>query len=420
MKFFICCIAAVLLCACSMSPNLEEGSGSLSQVQLLPLGSELPELVAGPDGPALLWLQSATGGDAPSALRWARWDAQCGGWRDTVEIASGAGWLVNWADRPSLAFGSGGRAWAHWLELDERGDFAYGIRTVRSIDSGRSWSDYSTPHRDTAVAEHGFGRWLPHGEGAGATFVWLDGRDFDGHPEPAQARMEVRAADWLDGASWSVEQILDSSACTCCPLSDTPWRDGHAVAYRDRHIDRGGEETRDFSLLIQGTDPSSAGLWSPPTAISPDGWKISGCPVNGAAMAANSNMMLAVWFTAAADSARVLFAQSSDGVHFSSAQQLNLQGRAVGRVASCTDGAGDFYAVWLEALRDGTAVMGRHWDSSGRPLGSPEVLMAGSDQRAAGFPTMTGLDRGALLAWTIPADPRSGAPPQIQTAALWR
>ena len=93
-----------------------------------------------------------------ASLRWARWNGM--DWMDTLEIHSGTDLLINWADRPALAFGPDGEAHAHWLEVDPRGDFTYGIRTVHSTEVGRTWSEPDRPHGDTAVAEHGFRQWM--------------------------------------------------------------------------------------------------------------------------------------------------------------------------------------------------------------------------------------------------------------------
>ena len=117
----------------------------------LPVGTALPGLTAGPEGPALLFVQEK--GDTVN-LRWASWDGER--WSDTVTIAKGTDFLVNWADRPALAFGDGDDAHAHWLQVDPRGDFAYSIQTTHSADGGTTWSAPDVPHRDTAVAEHGF------------------------------------------------------------------------------------------------------------------------------------------------------------------------------------------------------------------------------------------------------------------------
>ena len=127
---------ALFAAACSPSPSDDGESGAnrhgLSDLRVLPVGTRLPGLTAGPDGPALLF--ACESGDSAS-LRWAGWNGM--EWTDTLEIHSGTDLLINWADRPALAFGPDGEAHAHWLEVDPRGDFSYGIRTAHRRCCGR-------------------------------------------------------------------------------------------------------------------------------------------------------------------------------------------------------------------------------------------------------------------------------------------
>lgn len=343
------------------------------------------------EGPALLFARET--GDSAS-IEWARW--KNGGWQDTALIHAGDHLLLNWADRPGMAFGPSGDAHAHWLEVDPRGDFTYGIRTVHSADGGRSWSEPDRPHADTAVAEHGFGQWMT-GE-RGTVFAWLDGRRFDGHPNPAKAPMEVRAAQWRADAGWSQEIVLDTSACTCCPLAATPTADGHLLTYRDRTP----EEIRDFSgVTLQASEDGPPLVVSEAAPLGHDGWQIAGCPVNGSALATVQGLTLALWFTAAQDSARIRSAwRQSDGT-WGGITNLN-SGDAVGRVATAADGQGRFHGIWMERRETGAVLVGQCWSPEGEPLLPDPVELTGvDDARAGGFPTAVGLDSGGiLLAWT--------------------
>ena len=369
----------------------------------LPVGTALPDLTAGPEGPALLFVQEK--GDTVN-LRWASWDGER--WSDTVTIAKGTDFMVNWADRPALAFGDGDDAHAHWLQVDPRGDFAYSIQTTHSEDGGTTWSAPDVPHRDTAVAEHGFGQWMVGQEGT--LFAWLDGRCFDGHPEPAKAPMEVRTAAWTPALGWSEEVVIDSSACTCCPMSSTALNGGHMLAYRDRSA----EEIRDFSAVSLRIDTlGMPQVTNTPQTLGPDGWYMPGCPVNGAALASAGDRTLAVWFTAAGDSARIRSAWHSEGSWKSSNDLQRYE--AVGRAAAAVDGRGHYYAAWLERQENVSVLVGQSWDPQGSPqFDAPLVLTAAEAERAGGFPTMTGLDHGGvLLAWTT-----TGKEAHVRTA-VW-
>ncbi len=366
-------------------------AGPLSLRCALPAGTSLPELTTSPNGPALLF--TAEEGDT-TRLQWMHWGGDQ--WTDTTTIAQGTTMLVNWADRPGLAFGMEGDAHAHWLEVDPRGDFTYGIRTVHSSDGGLTWSPPDCPHRDTAVAEHGFGQWMTGVDGV--LFAWLDGRQFDGHSDPAKAPMEVRAAQWTAAQGWSDEVVLDSSACTCCPLTAAPQERGHLLAYRDRTSD----EVRDFSgVVIQAAEDGGPAVVEGPSPVGHDGWRIAGCPVNGAALASSSERTLAVWFTNAGDTARVRSSWKSGKGDWSPAVNLN-SGEAVGRVAAAVDGGGRFHAVWMERRAGEAVLVGCHWDALGQPLDDRPAVLTGVDAaRAGGFPSVVGLDEGGvMLAWT--------------------
>ena len=352
----------------------------------LPIGTRLPTLTASMEGPALLFAREM--GDSVS-IEWAQW--KNGRWQDTARVHAGDDLLLNWADRPGMAFGPKGDAHVHWLEVDPRGDFTYGIRTVHSADGGRSWSEPDRPHADTAVAEHGFGQWMT-GE-RGTVFAWLDG-----HPNPAKAPMEVRAAQWRVDSGWSDEIVLDTSACTCCPLAAAPAADGHLLAYRDRTP---GEIRDSSGAVIQPSETGPPTLQSAPAPLGHDGWQIAGCPVNGSALATVDGLTMALWFTAAQDSARLRSAwRQSDGT-WSGITNLNT-GEAVGRVAAASDGTGQFFGVWMERREAGAVLMGQSWSPEGVPLLPNPVELTGVDAaRAGGFPTAVGLDSGGiLLAWT--------------------
>ncbi|MGB2384783.1 MAG: hypothetical protein ACPH8E_04735 [Flavobacteriales bacterium] len=378
--------ATVLMCSCGPRPS------ELQLVQDLGVGTAVPHLTTTADGsPTLLCVQSS---DTTHRLTHRLWEA--GSWGEARTIAEDTAMLVNWADRPQLAFGPDGAAYAHWLRLDERGDFAYTIQAVRSDDGGTSWSEPVSPHKAGQVAEYGFAQWMPFD--GGAALAWLDGRDFDENPDPATARMEVRLAQWHASETWSDETVLDSSACTCCPMSTLVHPSGPVeLVYRDRLAG----EIRDFNrILIEPTSGSFQELGP----LHRDGWEIAACPVNGASMSQNAERTLAVWYTAAEDSARVRFAWRKAGaIAFDQPHDLH-QNAPLGRVTTATDERGHFYAMWLETNETGgIAWMGQSWDATGTAIyAAPMALIPASESRAGGFPSAVGLDAGVLVAWTNP------------------
>jgi hypothetical protein len=121
-------------------------------------------------------------------------------------------------------------------------------------------------------------------------------------------------------------------------------------------------------------------------------------------MSQNAERTLAVWYTAAEDSARVRFAWREAGaIAFDQPHDLH-QNAPLGRVTTATDERGHFYAMWLETNETGgIAWMGQSWDASGTAVDpAPVPLIPASDSRAGGFPSAVGLDAGVLVAWTNP------------------
>ena len=266
--------ATALMCSCGNRPS------ELQHMQDLGVGTAVPHLTTSVDGsPTLLCVHS---NDTTHRLMYRLWNA--GSWGAARTIAEDTAMLVNWADRPQLVFGPDGTAYAHWLRLDERGDFAYTIQAVRSDDGGNSWSQPISPHKTERVAEYGFAQWMPFD--GGAALAWLDGRDFDENPHPSTARMEVRLARWLSDRPWSEETVLDSSACTCCPMATLDHPSGPVeLVYRDRLAG----EIRDFNrILIEPTSGSFQDLGP----LHRDGWEIAACPVNGASLSKNAELSL--------------------------------------------------------------------------------------------------------------------------------
>lgn len=182
------------------------------------------------------------------------------------------------------------------------------------------------------------------------------------------------------------------------------------LAYRDRSA----EEIRDFSAVSLGIDTlGRPQVITMPQTLGPDGWHMPGCPVNGAALASAGDRTLAVWFTAAGDSARIRSAWHSEESWKSSNDLQRFE--AVGRAAAAVDGRGHYYAAWLERQENVSVLVGQSWDSQGSPqFDAPLVLTAADAERAGGFPTMTGLDHGGvLLAWTT-----TGKEAHVRTA-VW-
>ena len=360
------------------------------------VASAQPRLIAVENGVAMSWLEKY---GRSHRLRWSRWGGRQ--WSRPVTIAQGDSFFVNWADFPSIR-SLGEKSWAaHWLWKSAAGPYAYDVRLSVSKDDGRTWSRPLTPHRDGTTTEHGFVSLLD--ESPGVRAVWLDGRNFSGHGESehAGADMTVRTAVIQMNGTMAQEQVLDGRCCECCATAAVRTSRGMLVAYRDRSAD----EIRDIALVRH-----EDGRWTKPYLLHRDGWKIAGCPVNGPAMDASGDQVVAAWFTAASETARVFAAFSKDGGGVFSKPIRIDGGNPIGRVGTTLLRDGSALVSWLETESGKTAIKVRHVTASGG-LGSPKIVAISSSVRASGFPQIVRMEDDVWFAWTTP-----GAQPQIKLA----
>lgn len=294
-------------------------------------GAMAPQLSPAADGGVWLsWLEPRSGdGGEGHRFRLAHYDGAA--WGDPRTIAEGDDFFANWADVPSVvegeaAAGGTGELLAHWLAKTGDDTYAYGVFLARSTDGGATWAPLGTVHDDTTPTEHGFVSLLA-APGGGFDAFWLDGRGMmDGGPMTLRAAhlpdAPARAGSGASATSVVARAVLDDRVCECCQTSATRTARGPLVVYRDRSEG----EIRDIRAVAH-TGGADGDAWSAPRPVAEDGWNISGCPVNGPAVAARGDSVVVAWFTAADRRPRVQAAFSSDGgVSFGPAAEIDAAG----------------------------------------------------------------------------------------------
>lgn len=340
----------------------------------------------------LSWVEQLD--DSTDALQFARLEKDH--WSKAATIAQGNNWFVNWADFPSLAVTKNGQYLAaHWLQKSAAGTYDYDVHISTSKDAGANWSESFIPHRDSIAAEHGFVTMMPYGK---STFfaTWLDGRhtktgaeETDEHGHGGGA-MSLRAAvfDLNQNLSEAIE--LDHRICDCCQTDAVLTPNGPVVVYRDRSE----EEIRDISI-VRKVDQD----WTKPRTVFQDHWKISGCPVNGPAVASADQQLAVAWFTAAQEQPKVQVILSKDaGATFSKPIAID-QGQPLGRV-DLVFLNNKLYLTWLEQHDDAAAIMLAVIDIPSQTVLNRQVLVQTSAARQSGFPILENSAQGLLLAWT--------------------
>lgn len=366
-------------------------------------GSAQPNLVTDSRGRVWLsWMEPRTGGGhrfQAAMLIGSSWSAP-------ITIAEGTNLLANWADFPSLFIAADGTMAAHYLERTPGGRYAYGVRVRMSRDSGRTWSDPVTPHKDESPTEHGFVSFFDTPAG-GVGLVWLDGRDMAGGHSAAghgAGGMAIRSTVFRNGAP-GPEMVVDSRVCDCCQTAATRSGDAVLVAYRDRS----DKEIRDTSIsrFVNGT-------WSEPFTVHSDGWEINSCPVNGPALAASGNAAVVAWFTQAGGTPKTHVAFSSDaGRTFGSPVRVD-NGATLGRLSLVMPAPDRALVVSLDKGAAGGQLVMRDMRPTGA-VGQPFVLSPATLERAGGFARIVRTGRSLIVAWT---DVKQGQPSQIVVGSL--
>lgn len=363
-------------------------------------GAAEPNLFADAKGRVWLsWLEPKAGGGHKFQLS----SLSAGKWSAPVTIAEGTNFLANWADFPAVFVASNGTMAAHWLE---RGSSraAYGIRVSTSKDSGKTWSAPTIPHKDTAVAEHGFVSFFetPAGD---IGLVWLDGRDMGGgHAAAGHGGMALRSTLIKNGVAGE-EVVLDPRTCECCQTSAARAGDSVLVVYRDRSE----KEIRDTSVLRL-----TGGKWSAPVTVHADNWEINGCPVNGPVITASGNAAAVAWFTGTANTPKTMVAFSSDaGRTFGSPVRLNNDATVtLGRLSMVMPSADRVLVSSLERAAIGARLVLRDVRRDGRTSAPVEISEASPD-RTSGFARLARAGTTLIVAWT---DVNPGAPTAVRTA----
>jgi thiol-disulfide isomerase/thioredoxin len=366
----------------------DPGKAALAAVALDPPaaeGSIAPNVQASGDDVLATWIERASPGTHRlrfSRLRGDRWSAP-------ATIVENARVVANWADVPTVVASGDGHLVASWAESSGPEGHAYDALVARSTDGGASWERIGRLHEDASRVEHGFVTLVP--DGAAVRAFWLDGRETARPDGTTQLRTAVV------GARVEREQVVDPSVCDCCQTTGAATPGGPVVAYRDRTP----AEVRDIWSAT-----SADGSWSA-ASVATDGWKISGCPVNGPSMASRDDLLAVGWYTYANSTHRVRLAFSRDrGKSFGAAVEVDAPNgtRApVGRASVVVDGETAIVG-WMASDREQAKVLVRRVSVDGS-VGPEVVIGSGSAGRDGGFPRLARTARHLVVSWTQPDRP---------------
>ena len=352
-------------------------------------------LSSGPDGELILSYIDRTG-DTPTLQFRRITDSDIG---DPETVSAGSNWFVNWADFPSVVPLSESRWAAHWLVRQPAGGYAYDVFISLSGDAGKTWGEPFLLHYDDTPTEHGFVSLYPHGDSLGA--IWLDGREMspgEGHASHGAGSMTLRSARIDESGQFQRSEVVDVRTCECCDTDVAVTSKGPVAVYRNRDED----EIRDIFITRFQDD-----TWTEPVAVHTDGWRITGCPVNGPSIAANGDRVSVTWFTAASGSGMVNIAWSDDaGGSFAAPVTLDAVS-VVGYVGSAMQRDGAVVASWMCQRGDVYQVCYRQVapDGTMTPIRSIEDSMVASRLT---IPQVAVMGDNIYFAWAQATDKKNG------------
>lgn len=368
-------------------------------------GSAQPDLVRAPDGRLLLsWLESVQG--RRTRLQYAEFGAS-GHWLGPKTVAIGNSFVVNWADTPHMLALPNGTLWLQWLQKSGDGAYAYDVVLASSRSDGMNWSEPLRPHNDGTQTEHGFAALWPQGDDR-LGIAWLDGRgtaqasakaaasEKAAHEGHGAGAMSLRSATFDASLRAENEGELDARVCDCCQTDAAVTSKGVLLVYRDRSDDGAQGEIRDIAATrFDGK------AWTAAKPVFADQWKMSACPVNGPAVAAQGANAVVAWYTAAGDVPTVKLARSGDaGDSFAAPVVLDRGDAVQGRVDVALD-AGAAWVLWLREDTSGQSLwLARYAPDLSRQLQKMEVAKLQGRGRATGFPKLALRDGRAYIVWT--------------------
>jgi len=343
-----------------------------------------PTLTTDPQGNAYVTWYTRGALQGETKLQQKFWDGNA--WSNTITIAQGSGWMVNWADFAQFSIDADGGAMVTWL-AGAVGHHGYGVMYQKRREAGAAWTAPKPLHVDRDAVEHGFVSLLPYT--AGDFFATWIQSTADGPPT------DLRYCLYEPSGKAQEEHVLDPLICDCCSTAAVKFANGEVlVAYRNR------SETEVRNIQLVRGNPRDAKSWKPSDFAEPQDWTTQSCPVNGPSLAAmGPNVVLAYYHQGAKGDGQVKFAWSQDGgAKFSFPSILQRDGKILGRVGAAMLREDLALLTWLENMGGNSQWLACTLQMDGE-VGPAILLGAVKGARADGFLQVVKVAGGVMAAW---------------------
>ncbi len=348
--------------------------------------NSLPRLFTDNDGNVFMsWVEET---DTLSKLYYSKYSNR--NWSNPVLIQESDSWFVNWADFPSIIATNGTPMATHWLKKIPGSTYSYNVEIAPFL--GGQISNPKVPHEDNTATEHGFVSMTPISDSSFYA-IWLDGRNTaGGHGEHGDlsSAMTLRGTEIATSGETLSEEELDANVCDCCNTAIAKTSSGLIAAYRNRTEN----EIRD--IYVQKRDN---GIWQEGKPVHNDNWEIAACPVNGPSIDIVGKTVSVAWFTGANGIATVKLAFSLDEGDSFMAPIIIDSVSALGRVDVIANNKNSAWISWMSRT-DETGLLNLRLVSISGEILESHVISEINPSRGSGFPQITRLSSGVMLAWT--------------------
>jgi len=308
-----------------------------------------------------------------------------------IEIQSSKGIELHGENAPKIIFKPNKEIIAVWGidNASEKKKYSGLINYSQSFDNGKSWTKAKPLVKNTASIDQRYFDidLLPNGEVA---IIWLDSRT-----KTEEEGSTLYYAETKGTTGFQNEKPIAETTCQCCRTDLFISKNGTINAsFRDIIND----EIRDM-VLTYSIDKGKT--FSKPNRISPDNWKINGCPHTGPTMTENENGLHFAWYTSGGGSG-VFYNNSADyGKSFSKRTIVSDKPSAKHPQITTLDNK-EVLIVWDETTTDGdkiaTQIGLQHRNKNGKIVSTKYIS---SKNRMSNFPVIRAINKKQfLVAWS--------------------
>ncbi|AOW11056.1 sialidase family protein [Flavobacterium gilvum] len=308
-----------------------------------------------------------------------------------IVIESSRGAELHGENAPKIIFKPNNEIIAVWGVNNPSEKKKYGglVKYSQSFDNGKTWTKATNLVKDQSSIDQRYFDvdLLSNGE---AAIIWLDSRT-----NTDKEGSTLYYAATIGKSGFQNEKPIAETTCQCCRTDLFITKNGKINAAFRQIIN---DEIRDMVLT---TSNDNGKTFSQPKRISPDNWKINGCPHTGPAMTENENGLHFSWYTSGGGTG-VYYCNSSDyGKSFAKRNIVSDKPSARHpQITTLNNSA--IIIVWDETVtkNDNMSVkIGlQHRDKNGKIISTKFISQKG---KTATFPIIKSINKSQLLvAWS--------------------